>query len=169
MTRKTEIISKSRNMWILLRWSFKYPKKHVKDIFFTWWRMKLFSKCPISFWVPHFSYLILKMGKMGHFKKNEHKKAGHLKKMHVINFKKENEPKMKRGISKKRQKLSHDKNIFHMLFRAFQNTPRNTCKLWFIYMTDPVLCVTPILSYRITVFRFYTGGFFFVGKRRTTF
>ena len=49
----------------------------------------------------HFSYLILKMGKMGHFRKNEHKKRGISKKIHVINFKRENEPKMKWGISKK--------------------------------------------------------------------
>ena len=31
--------------------------------------------------MPHFSYLILKMGKMGHFKKFEHKKVGHFKKL----------------------------------------------------------------------------------------
>ena len=30
--------------------------------------------------MPHFSYLILKMGKMGHFRKNEHKKVGHFEK-----------------------------------------------------------------------------------------
>ena len=33
------------------------------------------------FEMPHFSYLILKMGKMGHFKKFEHKKVGHFRKL----------------------------------------------------------------------------------------
>ena len=31
-------------------------------------------------------------------------------------------------FSKKRQKLSHDKIIFHMLFRAFQNTSRTNLR-----------------------------------------
>ena len=35
----------------------------------------------LSFQMPHFSYLILKMGKMGHFKKFEHEKLGHFKKI----------------------------------------------------------------------------------------
>ena len=56
------------------------------------------------------------------------RKLGISKKMHVINIKIEKEPKMKFfdfwAFRKKRQKLSHDKIIFHMLFRAFQNTPR---------------------------------------------
>ena len=45
--------------------------------------------------------------------------------MHVINFKTEKEPKMKFfdfWEFKERQKLSHDKIIFHMLFGAFHNT-----------------------------------------------
>ena len=33
------------------------------------------------FEMPHFSYLILKMGKMGHFEKFEHEKVGHFKKL----------------------------------------------------------------------------------------
>jgi len=33
------------------------------------------------FEMPHFSYLIIKKGKMGHFKKIEHKKVGHFKKL----------------------------------------------------------------------------------------
>ena len=41
-------------------------------------------------------------GKMGHFKKMNIKKRGISNKMHVINFKRENEPKMKWGISKKK-------------------------------------------------------------------
>ena len=49
----------------------------------------------------HFFYLILKKRKMGHFEKNEDKKWGISRKMHVIDFKRENEPKMKWGISKK--------------------------------------------------------------------
>ena len=44
-----------------------------------------FPKCPTflcSFFpeMPHFSHLILKMGKMGHFRKNEQKKVGHFEK-----------------------------------------------------------------------------------------
>ena len=57
--------------------------------------------------------------------KNEHKNVGH-----VINFKTEKEPKMKffdfwafkKGHFKKRQKLSHDKIIYYMLFEEFHNT-----------------------------------------------
>ena len=56
------------------------------------------------------------------------RKLGISKKMHVINFKTENEPKLKFfdfwAFGKKCQKLSHDKIIFHMLFGAFHNTPR---------------------------------------------
>ena len=56
------------------------------------------------------------MGKLGHFK-------------HVINFKTEKELKMKfsdfLAFQNKMQVSSHDKIIFHMLFRAFRITPRN--------------------------------------------
>ena len=41
--------------------------------------------------MPHFSYLILKWGIL----KSEHKKVGHFKKKHAINFKTEKEPKRK--------------------------------------------------------------------------
>ena len=37
--------------------------------------------CPKKHVKKHFTYLILKMGKMGHFKKFEHKKVGHFKKL----------------------------------------------------------------------------------------
>ena len=64
------------------------------------------------------------IGKMGHFKKMNIKKRGISNKMHVINFKSENEPKMKWGISKKKPMQSREKYIFHMLFGAFHNTSR---------------------------------------------
>ena len=34
-----------------------------------------------NFEMPHFSYLILRMGKMGYFKNFEHKRVGHFKKL----------------------------------------------------------------------------------------
>ena len=47
---------------------------------------------------------------------------------HVINFKTENEPKMKffdfGAFQINEQMPSHDKIIFHMLFRTFHITPR---------------------------------------------
>ena len=64
------------------------------------------------------------------------RKLGISTKMHVINFKTEKEPKMKFfdfwAFRKKWQKLSHDKIIFHMLFGAFQNTPRTHAFLGFL-------------------------------------
>ena len=74
--------------------------------------------------MPHFSYFRNQIGKMGHFKIFEHKKF-----WHVINFKAEKEPKMKLfdfgAFQNLKQMLSHDKIIFHMLFGAFQVTPRS--------------------------------------------
>ena len=47
----------------------------------------------------------------------------------MINFKTQKEPKMKLfdfgAFQKNMQMLSHDKIIFHMLFEAFHDTPRN--------------------------------------------
>ena len=58
------------------------------------------------------------------------RKLGISKKMHMINFKTEKEPKLKFfdfwAFRKKWQKLSHDKIIFHILFGAFHSTPRIT-------------------------------------------
>ena len=65
---------------------------------------------------------------MGHFKKNEHKKTGNFEKKHVINFKTENEPKMKLfdfgAFQKQMHMPSRKKYIFHMLVGAFHNTSR---------------------------------------------
>ena len=65
------------------------------------------------------------------------RKSGISKKMHVINFKTEKKPKMKffdfRAFRKNRQKLSREKYIFHMLFRAFHNTPRILIKDRLLY------------------------------------
>ena len=88
-------------------------------------RIALFLKCPIFpiwFW----------NGKNRAFQKKSKpymvRKMGISKKMHVINFEREKKSKMKffdfRAFWKKWQKPSHDKIIFHMLFRAFQNTSR---------------------------------------------
>ena len=56
------------------------------------------------------------------------RKSGISKKMHVINFEREKEPKMKFfdfwAFQNFKQMLSHDKIIFHMLFGAFHITPR---------------------------------------------
>ena len=98
-------------------------------------RIAFFSKCPffpIWFW----------NGKNGAFRKKWKpymvRKLGISRKMHVINFKTEKEPKMKFfdfwAFRKKWQKLSHDKIIFHMLFGAFHITPRIILSLthgWF--------------------------------------
>ena len=92
-------------------------------------RLALFLKCPIFpiwFW----------NGKNRAFQKKSNpymvRKMGISKKVHVINFEREKEPKMKffdfRAFRKNRQKLSREKYIFHMLFRAFQNTSR-TCMI----------------------------------------
>ena len=60
--------------------------------------------------------------KMRHFENFKHKKVGHLKKKHVMNFKTEKNPKMKffdlRTFRNKMQMQSHDKIIFYMLFGA---------------------------------------------------
>ena len=88
-------------------------------------RFSFFSKCPI-FPVSESDR------KKGAFRKKCNpymvRKLGISKKMHVINFKTEKEPKMKFfdfwAFRKKWQKLSRDKIIFHMLYRAFHNTPR---------------------------------------------
>ena len=54
------------------------------------------------------------------------KKWGISKNQHVINFKTENEPKMKffdfRAFQKIEKMPSHDKILFHMLFGAFHDT-----------------------------------------------
>ena len=79
------------------------------------------------------------------------RKSGISKKMHVINFKIEKEPKMKffdfRAFRKKWQKLSHDKIIFHMLSRAFQNTPRKTVGLLGSYFMETRMKQNYIRSY----------------------
>ena len=72
--------------------------------------------------MPHFSHFQNQIGKMEHFRKNEHKKAGHFEKIHVINFKKENEM---GHFRKKLHKPSREKYIFSMLFGAFHYTPRS--------------------------------------------
>ena len=68
------------------------------------------------FEMPHFSYLILKIGKWG-ISKNKH----------VINFLTEKEPKMKffdfGAFQKIRKILSREKYIFHMLFGVSPGTP----------------------------------------------
>ena len=79
--------------------------------------------------------LILKIGKMGHFKKIEHRKVGHFEKKardqfnfsHLI-LKTENGPKMSifdfGAFRKKMHMPSPDKFLFHMPFGAFHITPR---------------------------------------------
>ena len=79
--------------------------------------------------MPHYSYLILEMGKMGHFNNFSYRKTGHFEKRHVISFneKTRNEPKMELfefGVFKKMHMASREKYIFHMLFGAFHDTPR---------------------------------------------
>ena len=69
------------------------------------------------FEMPHFSFFILKMGKMSHFEKR-----------HVTSFKTRNEPKMKffefGAFQNKMHMALREKYIFHMLFGVFHDTPR---------------------------------------------
>ena len=78
------------------------------------------------FEIPHFSHLQNQIGKMGHFKKFEHKKVGHFKKLArdlFLNGKgTENEILRFWGISKNRKMQSREKYIFHMLFGASHGT-----------------------------------------------
>ena len=78
------------------------------------------------FEMPHFSHFQNQIGKMGHFKKFEHKKVGHFKKLardQFYNWKwTENEILRFWGISKIEKMLSHDKILFQMLFGAFHDT-----------------------------------------------
>ena len=78
----------------------KYPKKHMKDNFVMWCYLLFYLKCPKieelnfrsfgcfksrDFFIvmPHFSYLILKRGKIGHFEYLVHEKWGISNKKHV--------------------------------------------------------------------------------------
>ena len=80
------------------------------------------------FEMPHFSYLILKMGKMGHFKKFEHKKVGHFEKLARDQFLNRKLNSSILGHFKKNMKmLSREKILFHMLFWASHGTPRTSC------------------------------------------
>ena len=82
-----------------------------------------------NFEMPHFSHFQNQIGKMGHFKSFEHKKAGHFKKLGCDHLKTEKEPKMKffdfGTFQKIMRMLSHVKIIFHMLFGALHITLRN--------------------------------------------
>ena len=78
------------------------------------------------------------------------KKWGISKNYHVINFKTENEPKMKFfnfGAFQKIAKMpSHDKVLFHMLFGAFHDTSCTTTI--YMLMCHPLVITTwyPLLS-----------------------
>ena len=65
--------------------------------------------------MPHFSYLILKMGKMGHFRKNEHKKVGHFEKKARDRFENEKNTEIEHvrfwGISGKKCICHHVQNM----------------------------------------------------------
>ena len=67
--------------------------------------------------------------RMGHFKKFEHKKVGHFRKLALINFKTQKEPKMKffdfGAFQKIKKMVSREKIIFHKLFGASHGTPRS--------------------------------------------
>ena len=66
--------------------------------------------------------------------------------MHVINFKTEKEPKMKffdfEAIRKNGKSL-HDRIMFHMLFGAFNKTPRNGTKNVNYFKTN-ALTLSPV-------------------------
>ena len=66
----------------------------------------------------HFSYLQIKIGKLGHFKFFNIEKRGISNKKHVTSFKTKNEPKMKAfdfgAFQIKMQMSSHDKNLRQM-------------------------------------------------------
>ena len=70
------------------------PQKACERYVFHVMAYAIFSKCIWENGEMH-------LGKWGISKKMNIKKWGILRKMHVINFKRENEPKMKWGISKK--------------------------------------------------------------------
>ena len=64
---------------------------------------------------------------MGHFKKFEHKKVGHFKKLALDHFfnRKGTENEILGAFQKIGKILSREKYIFHMLFEASHGTPRN--------------------------------------------
>ena len=83
-------------------------------------------------WNATFSHLILKIGKMGHFRKNDHKKVGHFEKKHAINFKTGKAPKLIMfdfgAFQEKLHMLSRAKYLLHILFGAFQE--KSTWTIW---------------------------------------
>ena len=91
------------------------------------------------FEMPHFSYLILKMGKMGHFKKFEHKKVGQFKKLIRDQFQNrkrtENEILRFWGISKNYEKALTWQNPLSHVFGAFHDTSCKRLK-WYIDLTN---------------------------------
>ena len=82
----------------------KCPEKYAKDTFFTWWYMYIFLKCQ-KFWQNNRTY------ENRAFKKNTW--------WEFEQKKRETESSRILGISKNMHIPSHEKYIFHMLFRAF--------------------------------------------------
>ena len=90
------------------------------------------------FEMSHFSYLILKKSYL--ISKNSNtKKLGISNYWHVIKYKTEKEPKMKffdfGAFQKIIKMLSHDKNLFHILFGAFHY---NACIQKFYSAFQPI-------------------------------
>ena len=79
--------------------------------------------------MPHFSHFQNQTGKIGHFWKYEQEKVWHFEKKHVINFKTGKTPKLGMfdfgAFQEKMHIPSPAKFILHILFGAFQETPRN--------------------------------------------
>ena len=105
----------------------KCPKKHVKENFVMWWHFLNFLKSPK---IEEFHFRFIFCFKIDHvlifWNAPFFLSDSEIGKMHMINFKIENEPKMKffdfGAFQKIEKMLSHDKILFHMLFGAFHDT-----------------------------------------------
>ena len=124
---------------VVLYWdSMKCPKKHAKDIFFTWWHMHIF--CPIF---EHFQFLPLFCSKSQHVSIFRVYKNGAIQKIYtwwdlerkiVRNW---NYPNV-RGISKFSSICHHVKNISFTCFLGhFMIPPVFQYDCWFLFNRIP--------------------------------
>ena len=108
---------------IQFRWFSHFKIDHAFFLEMTHFLLFVFPE------MPHFSYLILKMGKWGISGKTNRKKWGISRKKHVIDLKTRKEPKMNMfdfgAFQEKLHMLSREKYLLHMLFGAFHDTPCN--------------------------------------------